>query len=71
MSELDGVIDLHLRAGPDVRPRKLDLLALARAAKAAGMRGLLVQFRAQGFTESDLDLMARRTPARLLGLDPW
>ena len=43
MRDLDGVIDLHLHAGPDVRPRTLDLLALARAAKAAGMRGILAK----------------------------
>jgi predicted metal-dependent phosphotriesterase family hydrolase len=35
------------------------------------MRDFLEQFRAQGFSEDELDLMARRTPARLLGLDPW
>jgi hypothetical protein len=32
------MIDRHVHAGPDVRPRKLDAVALARAAKAAGMR---------------------------------
>jgi hypothetical protein len=39
--ELDGVIDLHVHAGPDVRPRKMTGLELARAAHAAGMRGLV------------------------------
>jgi hypothetical protein len=39
--ELTGVIDLHVHAGPDVRPRKLDALELARAAREAGMRALL------------------------------
>lgn len=43
MSDLEGVIDLHVHAGPDVRPRKLDAVALARAAKAAGMRALLLK----------------------------
>jgi hypothetical protein len=43
MSDLADVIDLHLHAGPDIRPRKLDLLALARTAKAAGMRGFLAK----------------------------
>ncbi|HEX9898026.1 MAG TPA: DUF6282 family protein [Candidatus Methylomirabilis sp.] len=43
MSDLAGVIDLHVHAGPDVRPRKLDAVALARAAKAAGMRALLLK----------------------------
>jgi hypothetical protein len=41
--DLTGVIDLHVHAGPDVRPRKLDAVALAWAAKAAGMRGLLLK----------------------------
>jgi hypothetical protein len=41
MIELDGVIDLHVHAGPDVRPRKTTALALARAARAAGMRGFV------------------------------
>ena len=39
--DLRGVIELHVYAGPDVRPRKMDALTLARAAKAAGMRALL------------------------------
>jgi ABC-type branched-subunit amino acid transport system substrate-binding protein len=43
MKDLTGVIDLHVHAGPDVRPRKLDAVALARAAKAAGMRALLLK----------------------------
>lgn len=41
MMELDGVIDLHVHAGPDVRPRKSTVLELARAARDAGMRGFL------------------------------
>jgi hypothetical protein len=40
---LDGVIDLHVHAGPDVRPRKTSGLELARAARAAGMRGFLLK----------------------------
>ena len=35
------MIDLHVHAGPDVRPRKMTALALARSARAAGMRGFL------------------------------
>ena len=38
---LDGVIDLHAHGGPDVRPRKMTGLELARAAQQAGMRGFL------------------------------
>jgi hypothetical protein len=39
--DLEGVIDLHVHAGPDVRPRKMSALELAREARAAGMRGFL------------------------------
>lgn len=39
--ELEGVIDLHVHAGPDVRRRKTTALALAQAARAAGMRGFV------------------------------
>jgi hypothetical protein len=36
-----------------------------------GMRELLQQTATQGFGQGEIDLMARQTPARLLGLDPW
>jgi hypothetical protein len=36
-----------------------------------GMREFLQQMAGQGFSQAELDLMTRRTPARLLGLDPW
>ena len=41
--DLRGVIELHVHAGPDVRPRKMDALTLVRAAKAAGIRALLLK----------------------------
>ena len=41
--DLRGVIELHVHAGPDVRPRKMDALTLARTAKAAGMRAILLK----------------------------
>lgn len=41
--DLGGVIELHVHAGPDVRPRRMDALPLARAARAAGMRALLLK----------------------------
>ena len=40
---LDGAIDLHVHCAPDVRPRKTDALELARAARDAGMRALLLK----------------------------
>jgi hypothetical protein len=36
-----------------------------------GMGELMVQLAQQGFSQAEVDLMARHTPARLLGLDPW
>jgi sugar lactone lactonase YvrE len=42
-NDLAGVIDLHAHADPDVSPRPIDIVELARQAKAAGMRGLLIK----------------------------
>lgn len=39
--ELEGAIDLHVHAAPDVRPRKADMLEVARAAAVAGMRAVV------------------------------
>ncbi|MFQ5929300.1 MAG: DUF6282 family protein [Acidobacteriota bacterium] len=41
--ELEGVFDLHVHAGPDVRPRKMSGHELARQAGATGMGGLLIK----------------------------
>jgi hypothetical protein len=41
--DLEGVFDLHLHAGPDVRPRKTSAYELAAAAAAAGMGGLVLK----------------------------
>lgn len=43
MIDLDGAIDLHVHSAPDVYPRRLDDVALARAAESAGMRALLLK----------------------------
>lgn len=40
-ADVNGLFDLHVHAGPDVRPRKADYLEVAAAARAAGMAGLL------------------------------
>jgi hypothetical protein len=40
---LEGVIDFHTHAAPDGTPRKIDVLELARMAKSAGMRGLVIK----------------------------
>jgi len=41
--DLSGFVDLHVHAGPDVRPRKLDDLEVARQAAEAGMAGCLLK----------------------------
>lgn len=41
--DVAGAIDLHVHTAPDVYPRRLDDLALARRAEAAGMRALLLK----------------------------
>jgi hypothetical protein len=38
-----GLIDAHVHSAPDVRPRKLDDIGVARAAAAAGMRAVLIK----------------------------
>ena len=35
------------------------------------MRAYIRALREAGVTEEEIDVMARRNPARLLGLDPW
>jgi hypothetical protein len=40
---LDGATDMHAHAAPDGTPRKLDALELARMAKAAGMRAIVIK----------------------------
>ncbi len=40
---LEGVIDFHAHAAPDGTPRKVDALELARIAKAAGMRAIVIK----------------------------
>lgn len=40
---LDGAIDLHLHAGPDVRERKLTYLEAALQARDAGMKAILIK----------------------------
>jgi hypothetical protein len=40
---LEGAVDFHTHAAPDGTPRKIDVLELARMAKAAGMRAIVVK----------------------------
>lgn len=43
MIDLAGAIDLHVHSSPDVYPRSLDDLEVARAAEAAGMHAILLK----------------------------
>jgi len=40
---LEGTIDLHIHAGPDLFPRPLDEIDVVRQAKEIGMRGVLLK----------------------------
>jgi hypothetical protein len=40
---LEGAIDFHAHAAPDGTPRKIDVVELARMAKAAGMRAIVIK----------------------------
>ena len=42
-TSLAGVIDFHVHSGPDSRPRSVSDLEIARIAKRAGMRGLVLK----------------------------
>ena len=43
MSTLFGVMEMYVRAGPDVLPHRMNGLTLARTTRAAGMRALLLK----------------------------
>ena len=42
-ASLEGVIDFHVHSAPDSGPRSIDALHLARIARDAGMRGLVLK----------------------------
>jgi hypothetical protein len=42
-ARLDGVIDIHAHTDPDIAPRSIDAIDLARVAKQRGMRGLVLK----------------------------
>jgi len=41
--QLQGIIDIHTHGDPDSAARKIDVLELAKIAKAAGMRGIVLK----------------------------
>jgi hypothetical protein len=42
-AQLQGIIDIHTHGDPDSAARKIDVLELAKIAKAAGMRGIVLK----------------------------
>jgi len=42
-AQLQGIIDIHTHGDPDSAPRKIDVLELAKIAKTAGMRGIVLK----------------------------
>ena len=42
-AQLQGIVDIHTHGDPDSTPRKIDVLELARIAKAAGMRAIVLK----------------------------
>lgn len=70
MTDRTGVIELHVHAGPEVRPRRLDA-AVEALDPVKGMREFLQQMAGQRFSQAEIDRMTRGTPVRLLGLEPW
>ena len=49
--DLQGIIDMHVHASPDVRPRSIDQLTLAKQLKQNGYRG--VMFKCHDFCTAD------------------
>ncbi len=64
--DLTGLIDPHVHAAPDIRPRLLDDIDLATQAAAAGMRGVLIKSHS-GTTAERASIASRLTP----GLRVW
>ena len=77
---LVGCIDFHLHSGPDNVPRSQNDIQVAAKAREMGMRG--VNFYNHQVPAHDrayitrqvvagIDLMTKKNPARLLGLEPF
>lgn len=64
--DLTGLIDPHVHAAPDIRPRLLDDIDLSAQAAAAGMRGVLLKSHT-GTTAERATIASRLVP----GLRVW
>ena len=58
---VQGSIDTHVHSSPDVLPRKMDDLALAKAAAQAGLRGFVIKCHVSP-TESRAYLVQQTVP---------
>ncbi|MBA2665963.1 MAG: cytosolic protein [Trueperaceae bacterium] len=56
-----GAVDMHVHAAPDVKPRVMDAIDVATAAREAGMRGLVLKDHAM-VTADRASLAAARVP---------
>ncbi len=69
MTDLTGVIDLHVHAGPDVRPRKLDAVVYDLD-PVQGIPEFLQQMAGQSFGQAEIDLMTRGPRLGFWGWSP-
>ena len=67
-SRLDGFADAIRKIGPEFCILSTDLGQRGNPQPPDGFGALLLAMGARGFTEKEVDLMAKQNPARLLGL---
>jgi hypothetical protein len=58
---LEGVVDIHVHSGPDVVPRSIDALSVAKLAKARGIRAIVLKNHYEA-TSSLANLARRQAP---------
>lgn len=68
-ARLDATAAAIRAVGPQFVIASSDLGQVGNPLPPDGLGAFLAALRARGFTEAEIDLMARRNPARLLGLD--
>jgi len=61
--QLQGIIDIHTHGDPDSAARKIDVLELAKIAKAAGMRGIVLKNHYTATVQAALRRARNRSPA--------
>jgi len=68
-ARMDRFADAIKKVGPEHCILSTDLGQKGNPLPADGFAGFLAAMKAHGFTDGDIDRMARRNPAQLLGLD--